>query len=416
MESDIARFVAQTRADQRRTFGRAIGLLVASGTFALLIAALLAQRVPERLRLLYSAEEQARIRAERGANAARALAHVSDAVVLVDVDDRVRSWNEAAEQLFGVATEAALGRGAADVVPGFAALVERSDGHGDLIPVHIGGEERWLAVAVSDFDGGRVLTVRDATAEHLLERARADFVTTASHELRTPLTGIYGGVRTLLERGDALGEESRLRLLEMIDQESQHLSQIVDQMLVTAQIDRGRMQLTESECDVQVLCASVLAAAETRKPEAVTLTLAVSDGDATVRCDELRLKQVLVNLVENAITYSPGGGRVDVRVTDDDDRLRIDVSDEGLGIPPSEQARIFEKFYRLDAEMARGVGGSGLGLYISREIVEQMGGSLSVRSNVGAGSTFSVTLPRPGSASELVRASEEATDELRART
>jgi len=202
----------------------------------------------------------------------------------------------------------------------------------------------------------------------------------------------------------------------MIDQESQHLSQIVDQMLVTAQIDRGRMQLTESDCDVQALCASVLAAAETRRPEAVTLTLAGSDGDTTVRCDELRLKQVLVNLVENAIKYSPGGGRVDVRVTDDDDRLRIDVSDEGLGIPPSEQARIFEKFYRLDAEMARGVGGSGLGLYISREIVEQMGGSLSVRSNVGAGSTFSVTLPRPGSASELVRASEEATDELRART
>ncbi len=351
--------------------------------------------------MLYSAEEQARIRAERGANAARALEHVSDAVVLVDVDDRVRSWNEAAEQLFGVAVEPALGRRAADVIAGFAALVERSDGHGDLIPVHIGGEERWLAVAVSDFDGGRVLTVRDATAEHLLERARADFVTTASHELRTPLTGIYGGVRTLLERGDALGEEPRLRLLQMIDQESQHLSQIVDQMLVTAQIDRGRMQLTESDCDVRALCASVLAAAETRKPEAVTLTLAVSDGDTTVRCDELRLKQVLVNLVENAIKYSPGGGRVDVRVTDDDDRLRIDVSDEGLGIPPSEQARIFEKFYRLDAEMARGVGGSGLGLYISREIVEQMGGSLSVRSNVGAGSTFTVTLPRPGARARL---------------
>ena len=103
---------------------------------------------------------------------------------------------------------------------------------------------------------------------------------------------------------------------------------------------------------------------------------------------------MLVNLVENAIKYSPEGGRIEVRIADTPDRLRIDVQDEGLGIPPSEQARIFEKFYRLDAEMTRGVGGSGLGLYISREIVEQMGGLLSVRSRRGSGSTFTVTLPR----------------------
>jgi signal transduction histidine kinase len=148
----------------------------------------------------------------------------------------------------------------------------------------------------------------------------------------------------------------------------------------------------------------VLVAADARKPDPITLVLAEPTGATTARCDELRLKQVLVNLVENAIKYSPDGGRIDVRVVDEDDWLRIEVHDEGLGIPPSEQARIFEKFYRLDAEMTRGVGGSGLGLYISREIVLQMGGSLSVSSAAGAGSTFAVTLPRPGSASRLVRA------------
>jgi signal transduction histidine kinase len=414
MQGDIDLFVDQTRADQRRTFGRAVGLLVTSGVFALTIAFLLAQRVPERLRRLYSAEEQARIRAERGANAARALAHVSDAVVLVDDDDRIGSWNAAAEQLFGVPTEAVLRRRGEDVIPSFAKLVAGSGGSGELTPVRIGDEDRWLAVAVSEFEGGRVLTLRDATVEHLLERARADFVTTASHELRTPLTAIYGGVRTLLGRDDVLDDDQRLRFLRMIEQESQHLSQIVDQMLVTAQIDRGPIRLTETECDVHALCASVLVAADARKPDSVTLALAAPVGTTTTRCDEMRLKQVLVNLVENAIKYSPGGGRVEVRVVDEHERLRIDVSDEGLGIPRSEQVRIFEKFYRLDVEMTRGVGGSGLGLYISREIVQQMGGTLSLQSAAGAGSIFTIMLPQDGAPPPVARSPVVTAGERRA--
>ena len=180
----------------------------------------------------------------------------------------------------------------------------------------------------------------------------------------------------------------------MIEQESEHLAQIVDQLLVTAQIDRGRLRMEERDCDIAELCSSVIEAAEARKPESIQLGLVAPASTPPLKCDPPKLKQVLVNLVENAIKYSPEGGRIEVRIADTPDRLRIDVQDEGLGIPPSEQARIFEKFYRLDAEMTRGVGGSGLGLYISREIVEQMGGLLSVRSRRGSGSTFTVTLPR----------------------
>jgi PAS domain S-box-containing protein len=392
MQASITTFVDQTRSDERRTFTRAVGLLAAGGLFALGIAIFLMRRVPERLRRLYSAEEQARIRAEHGANAARALAHVSDAVVMLDDGSRVLSWNNAAEELFGVSAEAALGRPAGSIFPEFGVLIERSGG--ELTPVRIGGEERWLAISLSRFDGGRVVTLRDATAEHVLERARADFVTTASHELRTPLTAVYGSIRTLIDREDELSEPIRRRLLKMIEQESEHLAQIVDQLLVTAQIDRGRLRMEERDCNVAELCASVLEAAESRKPESIRLELVAPPATRPLRCDPPRLKQVLVNLVENAIKYSPEGGRIEVRIADTPDRLRIDVQDEGLGIPPSEQARIFEKFYRLDAEMTRGVGGSGLGLYISREIVEQMGGLLSVRSRRGAGSTFTVTLPR----------------------
>ena len=392
LTASITTFVDQTRSDERRTFTRAIGLLAASGLFALAIAIFLIRRVPERLRILYSAEEQARIRAEHGANASRALAHVSDAVVMLDDGSRILSWNTAAEELFAISADAALGRPAGSVFPEFGILIERSGG--ELTPVRIGGEERWLAISLSRFEGGRVVTLRDATAEHTLERARADFVTTASHELRTPLTAIYGSIRTLISRADALDESQRARLLRMIEQESEHLAQIVDQLLVTAQIDRGRLRMEERDCDIAELCASVIEAAEARKPESIQLKLVASKSSPPLKCDPPKLKQVLVNLVENAIKYSPEGGRIEVRIADTPDRLRIDVQDEGLGIPPSEQARIFEKFYRLDAEMTRGVGGSGLGLYISREIVEQMGGLLSVRSRRGSGSTFTVTLPR----------------------
>jgi PAS domain S-box-containing protein len=396
LTASITTFVDQTRSDERRTFIRAVTLLGASGLFALGIAIFLVRRVPERLRRLYSAEEQARIRAEHGANASRALAHVSDAVIMLDDGSRVLSWNTAAEDLFGISADAALGRPAGSIFPEFGILIERSGG--ELTPVRIGGEERWLAISLSRFEGGRVVTLRDATAEHALERARADFVTTASHELRTPLTAVYGSIRTLISREDVLDESQRARLLRMIEQESAHLAQIVDQLLVTAQIDRGRLRMEERDCDITELCASVIEAAEARKPDSIQLELVAPKPAPPLKCDPPKLKQVLVNLVENAIKYSPEGGRIEVRIADTPDRLRIDVEDEGLGIPPSEQARIFEKFYRLDAEMTRGVGGSGLGLYISREIVEQMGGLLSVRSRRGAGSTFTVTLPRVVSA------------------
>jgi two-component system, OmpR family, phosphate regulon sensor histidine kinase PhoR len=397
LQAEITAFVDQTRADQRRTFSGAIGLLAASGVFAIAIATFLLRRVPERLRELYAREEQARIRAERDANASRALAHVSDAVVLLDGDDRIRWWNTAAEQLFRISADDALGHTAASVVPEFSSV---ADG---LTSVSVVGEERWLAVAVSKFDDGRVLTLRDVTAEHVLERARADFVTTASHELRTPLTAVYGSARTLIEREDALDETQRRHLLRMIAQESEHLAEIVEQLLVTAELDRGRLRLSDSDCDVADLCSSVLAAAETRKPDGIKLALVMPEPVSPLRCDPPRLRQVLVNLVENAIKYSPSGGRIEVRVIDGPDELRIEVRDEGLGIPHSEQGRIFEKFYRLDAEMTRGVGGSGLGLYISREIVEQMGGSLSVRSTRGVGSTFAVTLPRARAGAQLAQ-------------
>jgi two-component system sensor histidine kinase SenX3 len=130
-----------------------------------------------------------------------------------------------------------------------------------------------------------------------------------------------------------------------------------------------------------------------RAPETIELALDASDG-VVVRTDPSRLRQVVVNLLDNAVKYSPLGGRVEVRVAERDGSVAIEVADQGLGIPEEAQERIFEKFVRLDPEMRRGVGGSGLGLYISQELVERMGGRLRVDSQPGRGSTFTIQLPR----------------------
>ncbi len=390
MQGDIRRVTQETRNNQRMTFDRALGALGVAGFLALAIAVALLIKVPERLRLLYAAEEDARRQAEQGANSARALAHVSDAVLLTDEAGSIRSWNAAAEHLFGISSADALGRRASAVVIDYEALREAAQLDDRLVPATIAGTERWLAPTLSTFDGGSVLTVRDATAAYRLERARSDFVATASHELRTPLTSIYGGIHTINGRGDDLDVEQRDSLLRLIEQESVQLVRIVDQLLISTELDRHQLRLHESDFELSAFCEELIASVLMRTSDP-TVTLD-APNPIMLRCDESLLRQVLVNLIDNAIKYSGGGGHVDVRVADEIGQVRIEVQDNGPGIPADEHERIFEKFYRLDAAMNGGVGGTGLGLYISRAIITEMGGTLTLQSSRGAGSTFTVTL------------------------
>ena len=228
--------------------------------------------------------------------------------------------------------------------------------------------------------------------ERALEKTRSDFVTTASHELRTPLAAVYGAIRTLRRKDVELSEEDQAQFLEMIEAEATRLARIVDQILLAGQLDADAVELEVTECDPSAVAARVIESAQLHVPETISLSLDV-DGTPKISCDENKLRQVLVNLVDNAIKYSPGGGRVELRVRNGNGSCVIDVVDEGLGIPPGERERIFEKFYRLDPEQTHGVGGSGLGLYIVRELVERMDGSLSVESELGKGSRFTLELP-----------------------
>jgi PAS domain S-box-containing protein len=337
--------------------------------------------------------------AERGANAARALAYVADGVVLIDKDSIVRHWNPAAALIMGVAEEDALERPVCDVVPSWDALTTHvplvapgAPARPVTVPIVIDGDERWVAVSGVAFRQGRVYALQDVTEERALEKTRSDFVTTASHELRTPLAAVYGAIRTLRREDVELSEEDEAQFLEMIETEAARLARIVDQILLAGQLDADAVELEVSECDPSEIAARVIESAQMHSPETISLSLDV-DGTPKISCDENKLRQVLVNLVDNAVKYSPGGGRVELRVRNGDGSCVIDVVDEGLGIPPGERERIFEKFYRLDPDQTHGVGGSGLGLYIVRELVERMDGRLSVESELGKGSRFTLELP-----------------------
>jgi len=238
-----------------------------------------------------------------------------------------------------------------------------------------------------------VYAMRDVTEEHALEQARSEFVATASHELRTPLAAVYGAVKTLRRDDLELDSATENTFLEMIESETERLSAIVNQILLAGQLESGRVSLVETECDLGELVEGVVSAARVTAPDSVDFELEANGDGLELHCDEDKLRQVLVNLVENAVKYSPDGGKVTVLFGAQNGRARIEVRDRGLGIPETDYARVFEKFTRLDPGLSRGVGGTGLGLYIARELVERMGGEIAVDSALGSGSTFVVELP-----------------------
>jgi PAS domain S-box-containing protein len=338
---------------------------------------------------------------ERRARAARALETIADGVVLLDNDERILLWNNAAEAMTGLAAADLIGRAAREALPGYADHVVEVDvdGRPQTVPLEINGRELWLSFSAVRFEEGTVYVFRDLTEERVLEQMRSDFVATVSHELRTPLAAIYGAAVTLRRTDLDLAEEMRDRLLEVVADESDRLAQIVNDVLLASHLDSGQLQIKIETVDAAKVTETVVEAARTHLPDGVTLTLRAPKRLPPVAADEQQLRQVLVNLVENAVKYSPDGGPVEVKVSRGERGVRWAVSDRGLGIPASERRRVFEKFYRLDPNMTRGIGGTGLGLYICRELVRRLDGRIWVEGNGGEdngqakGSTFFIEIP-----------------------
>jgi len=336
--------------------------------------------------------------AER-AQAAQALAFVGDGIVLVDPIGVVRLWNAAAETITGLAAEQVVGVPATDAIPGWTTLAARvtpadTPGEtppGEVLPLRVGGRDLWLSVVGVRFHAGTVFAFRDLTAEREVEKLKSDFVSTVSHELRTPLAGVYGAAMTLRRADVEFDDEQRNVLLDVIAAEAGRLARIVEDILSAGQLDANVLTLNLDRVDADTIAAEAIQAARLRFAEvAFELTL---DGTAVVRADRARLLQVLGNLIDNAVKYSPPSAQVDVEVQPLGERVRFTVSDRGLGIPVADRDRVFDKFFRLDPHLARGVGGTGLGLYICRELVELMEGHIWAEERVGGGSAFLVELP-----------------------
>jgi PAS domain S-box-containing protein len=342
-------------------------------------------------------QRRAQERAEERLHAALVLEYIAEGVFMLDADGAIRFWNPAAEEITGLRVVDVVGRPAPVTIPGWgtiaAAVAGEPPGRYVTVPLDLGGREVWLSIGAVGFDEGMVFAFRDLTEERAIEQLKADFVSTVSHELRTPLAAIYGASRTL-QRGDIeLSEERRSTLLDVISSESDRLARTVNAILWASRLDSGTLRVDVETCDPSELVREVVDAMRIHLPERITLAVWDVEPLPSISCDPDNVRQVLSNLIDNAIKYSPEGGVVEVRLDRNGNAVRFAVRDEGLGIADAEQRRIFEKFYRADPNLSRGIGGTGLGLYICQELVRRMDGRIWVESREGEGSTFAFELP-----------------------
>jgi PAS domain S-box-containing protein len=337
------------------------------------------------------------------------LANVADAVLVTDATGHVIECNRAAAKLIGrgsedlVGTPCAaalglhLGERSLDCSGGCALLAVVSEDRSDL------GCEVWrqgaegrrqpllanVSVIASAAGQEAVHSLRDITRLKEAEEAKTLFLATASHELKTPLTVIQGFADTLVRFPD-LDPDTKKSALEAIRARSVELARIVDRLLMSSRIEAGSLSIPLSRFDVSRLLeerTSAVAAATGRH-----VTYLAADRPLEAVANEEALVTVVDHLVDNALKYSPGGGPVMVWGEIDGDHVRIRVRDEGIGMDRDQAAACFEKFWQAESTDVRRFGGTGIGLYIVRSLVEGMGGSVSVHSTLGKGSTFTVEL------------------------
>ena len=362
------------------------------------------------------AYERELLRARRAAEQLAAIVEASDdAILSTNAALVIQTWNAGAERLLGHTPVAVVGKHLSEVLPVVGderewepLAAELQAGRSvrlETVALHAGGERIDVSAALTPHVGplgelsGISSILRDVRERKEAERLQQEFLAMASHELRNPLTAVKGHAQLILRQG-----RFNPAAMETIVTQANQLDRLVDDLLLASQVAANRLTLRVAEVDL-VAEARAAVAAHTR-PNGHTFRVETEEERVLVPADARRLRQVLANLIGNAIKYSPGGGEIVVTVSRGErpppDALanvpyvgtfaRLSVRDQGVGIPPEAVPRLFDRFYRVSATAGQAQG-LGLGLYITHQLVRAHGGRITVESEVGRGSTFTVTLP-----------------------
>ncbi|MEZ0396516.1 MAG: ATP-binding protein [Anaerolineales bacterium] len=330
------------------------------------------------------------------AKLASILEQMTDGVLIVDAEGQITFMNPAAERIFDAPK--ATGRRVVEILRQYQ-LVDawqrcRETGEAQSETVELLARRQFLQLFVlpDQHTGGTLLLVQDLTRVRRLETVRRDFISNVSHELRTPLASLKALTETLQD-GALSDPEAGPRFLSRISTEIDNLTQMAQELLELSRIESGQSLLEFSSVDAAALLES---SAERMRAQAeragLVLQVHIPETLPAIRADASRLEQVLVNLIHNAVKFTPPGGEVTLSATVEGEFVRFSVRDTGAGIPEEDLERIFERFYKADR--ARSGGGTGLGLSIARHIVEAHGGRIWAESLEGKGSTFYFTIPR----------------------
>lgn len=333
------------------------------------------------------------------------LSSMLEGVMVLDGRGNILLVNTAFEHMFHLNGRNAVGRPAVEVLRHYPLIeliktvldIRTSQSQEVVIQA---GQERSFQVQVSVAPNSRdqevyaVLVFHDITEIKRLERVRKDFVANVSHELRTPLTSIKGYIEALLD-GAKDDPKQCLEFLQILQRHTDRLNNLIADLLALSQIESGQYQWKREVVKVQDLierATSMLRSIAERKKQIISVMMATDVGP--VVGDGEKLTQVMINLLDNAIKYTPDHGKIILETKQAGNTIEIAISDTGIGIPKKDLSRIFERFYRVDQARSRELGGTGLGLSIVKHIIEAHGGRVSVESELGKGSRFVLTLPK----------------------
>ncbi|MBC2713616.1 MAG: PAS domain-containing protein [Desulfosarcina sp.] len=338
------------------------------------------------------------------------LSSMREGVIATDMELRVISINQTAAKMFSVPMQTIHGRSVLGVLRNheFQALIERSLSTGESLEsdiiYHQNGEHTFNIHCTPLLDTlkkrmGGLVVISDVTQLRRLENMRRDFAASVSHEIKTPLTAIKGFVETLCT-GDVDDREEARRFLTIIDKHVNRLTTIIDDLMQLSRIERDDeiQQIGSEICRIEeVLNTAIGLCHEGIEEKTITVAL-TCEADLSGRFDATLLEQAAVNLLDNAVKYSPENSTIHIEALTVDDEIQIRFRDQGIGIAKKHLPRLFERFYRVDKARSRKLGGTGLGLAIVKHIAQAHDGNITVESELERGSTFTLHLPDKKSA------------------